>query len=141
MRKFAIARMVALVATLSLPVLAGAQALPPKLTYLFYMGGERVGQADVTIKTTGDAIHFASHVTVGSGDQAMVLDTRTQADAKTFAFRSFAFDGTKGGKPVATHIDVKGDSVVGWIVSGGPRSPKARRVSPQPTVIWEDWVP
>lgn len=141
MGNFATARAFALI--LSLVSWAGAEAattLPPKLGYTFYVRGQRVGQADVRITERKDAIRIESKLRVQAGESSTELSTKTEADPHTYALRSFSYQGSKGGMPVSASVTVLGDSVYGMVTTGDTKKPEARRVTPTPIVVWEDWV-
>lgn len=141
MGNFATARVVAL--TLTLLSWAGAEAattLPPKLGYTFYVRGQRVGQSDVRITVDRDVIRIESKLRVTTGESSVELSTKTEADPKTYAVRSFSYRGTKAGTPVASSVTVLGDSVYGSVTVRNQTTREARRVTPTPILVWEDWV-
>jgi hypothetical protein len=117
-----------------------AVALPKKLGYTFYVEGKPVGRADIRVTQSDQAIRFESKTRVVIGPNAIELACRTEADPKTFAVRSFAFEGTKGGVPVATQVYVLGDSVYGHVATAGVRKDKARRLDQPRIILFEDWV-
>jgi hypothetical protein len=141
MGNFATARAFALI--LSLVSWAGAEAattLPPKLGYTFYVRGQRVGQADVRITERKDVLRIESKLRVAAGESSIELWTKTEADPRTYAVRSFWYQGSKGGMPVSASVTVLGDSVYGMVTMGDTKTPHARRVTPTPVAVWEDWV-
>ena len=142
MGNFALAR--AAVLTLALVAGAGsatADPLPSKLGYTFFIRGTRVGHADVRISQKSDAIRINSTLEVETAKTRMALSTHTEADPKTYALRSFAFDGIKGDDKVASSVTVLGDSVYGFVSTNGKKRTMGRRVTPTPILVWEDWVP
>ncbi len=141
MGNFATARLVALI--FCLLSWAGAEAattLPPKLGYSFYVRGQRVGQSDVRITEERDVLRIESKLRVASGEATIELSTKTEADPRTYAVRSFSYRGTKAGTPVASSVTVLVDSVYGSVTVGGTTTREARRVTPTPILVWEDWV-
>jgi hypothetical protein len=141
MGNFAIARVAAL--TLAVFSWTGADAatkLPSTAGYTFYVKGQRVGKSDVRITQTQDALRIESKLRVTSGGSLIELSTRTVADPKTYALRSFSYQGTKAGQAASSHVTVLGDSVFGEVAQGEHKTPQARRVTPRPVVVWEDWV-
>src|SRR5262245_8632709 len=142
MGNFALAR--AAVLTFALVAGAGsavADPLPSKLGYTFFLRGTRVGHADVRISQASDVIRINSQLEVADANARIALSTRTEADPKTYAFRSFSYEGVKGNDKVASSVTVLGDSVYGFVSTNGRRQPMGRRVFPAPIVVWEDWVP
>ena len=107
MGNFAVARVAAL--TLALFSWTGANAattLPSTAGYTFYVKGQRVGKSDVRITQTQDALRIESKLRVTSGGSLIELSTRTVADPKTYALRSFSYQGTKAGQAVSSHVTV-----------------------------------
>jgi hypothetical protein len=102
--------------------------------------GKRVGRSDVRVVKTADALRFESKVRVNDGVATIELNTRTEADPRTYALRTFTYEGTKGGQPVSCSVTVQGDSAFGSVAMGGPKQPRRSRVTPGPMVVWEDWV-
>ena len=142
MGNFAPAR--AAVLTLAILAVAGsaaADSLPSKLTYTFFLRGSRIGKADVAIVQKSGSVRISSTLEVATVQARMELTTQTEADPKTYALRSFAFQGVKGPDQVASSVTVKGDSVYGFIATNGKKRPMSRRVTPAPILVWEDWVP
>ena len=143
MGNFATARVAALIVALT-PV-AGAHAgatIPKQLGYTYFVGGQPVGRSDVRVTQTADVLRFESKIHVVSGDATIELSTRTEIDPRTYVMRSFSYQGSKGGQPVSSSITVLGDSAYGWVSMGeaGKKEPHARRVTPGPMIVWEDWV-
>lgn len=135
------ARAVALTIAVAYAPLAGAaESLPSKVAYTFYARGERVGRSEVRITRGAEALRFASKVWVSNGEAVIELSTRTEADPRTYALRSFAYEGSKGGTTVAASVTVRADSVFGFVAMGGSRESRRARVAPTPAVVWEDWV-
>ncbi len=142
MGNFATARAAVLIlALVTSTAEAAAEGLPSKLAYTFYLRGSRVGQASVTIQEKGEVLRLESKLHVETAKARLELSTHTEADPKTFALRSFAYEGVKGKDTVATSVTVLGDSVYGFTATNGKRQPQARRVNPHPILVWEDWVP
>lgn len=141
MRKFAPVSVVVLAVALTPCVAAEAPpTLPSKIGYTFYLDGKRVGRADVRVIHDGDALRFESKLRVDNGPASIELSTRAEADPETFALRSFSCEGTKGGEPASSSVTVQGDSAFGLVTWGGEKSPRGRRVTPGPMVVWEDWA-
>ncbi len=141
MGNFATVRVAALTLTLFAPVAAAAATqLPPKLGYTFYLRGERAGHANVRIAEKNGTITIESTFDVGTGASKIALTTHTEADAHTYALRSFSYKGTKGGTPVAASVTVLGDSVYGSTTAGSTVVRQGRRVTPKPVLVWEDWT-
>ncbi|HXV12877.1 MAG TPA: hypothetical protein VEC56_01595 [Candidatus Krumholzibacteria bacterium] len=141
MGNFATARLSALILVLSW---TGAQAaetpLPPRAGYTFYVQGQRVGRCDVRITQTDTALRFESTLRVENGSAVIELSTKAEADPRTYALRSFSYEGTKGGMPATASVTVAGDSVFGHFSLNGPRKAQRRSVNPRPVVVWEDWA-
>jgi len=143
MGNFATARIAAfIVALMSAAGAHAGTAIPKQIGYTYFVRGERVGRSDVKVTQTADVLRFESKIHVVSGEATTELSTRTEADPRTSAIRSFSYEGSKGGTPVSSSITVLGDSCYGWVSmgEGGKKEPRARRVTPGPMIVWEDWV-
>ena len=130
-------------ATVALILLAGAMpadALPKKLAYLFYVDGQPVGRSDIKVTQSPGVLRFESKTYVAIGPNVIELACVTDADPRTYAVREFSMEGTKGGQPVAARVYALGDSVHGYVVTGGDRREKARRLPHPGTIVFEDWV-
>jgi hypothetical protein len=139
MAPFTVARVCALVLTLATGPAESAK-LPPRLGYSFYLAGRPVGRCDVQIRTEGDALRFESKLRVDTRGNRVELSTRAEADARTYALRSFSYRGTKAGIPVASNVTVQGDSLIGSTSSGGRTHRHRVFLTPGPVVVWEDWA-
>lgn len=117
-----------------------ASTLPKTASYTFFLRGERVGQADVRITESADVLRMETKFRVANGVSVTELSTRTEADPRTYALRTFSYQGTKDGKPVAMSATIDGDSVFGWLQRGDQKMPQRQEVTPRPMVIWEDWA-
>jgi hypothetical protein len=115
-------------------------ALPKNLGYTFYVNGRPVGRTDIRVSQSAEAIRFESHTRVVIGPNAVELTCRTEADPKTFAVRTFSYEGTKGGTPVATRVHVLGDSVYGFVTTAGERRDRARKLAYPRALVFEDWI-
>jgi hypothetical protein len=118
---------------------AHATRLPEKLAYTFFLGGQRVGHADIRVTSGSTALLFESNMKVQLGPGAIALHCRTEADPRTFVVRRFSFEGTKGGKPVAAEVAVQGDTATGWTEVDGHREPRVA-TNPGGYFVFEDWV-
>lgn len=117
-----------------------AGAVPKKLAYRFYMDGQPIGRADIRVTQSPAELRFESKTRVEIGPNVVDLSCKTLADPKTYAVREFTMEGTKGGSPVAAHVTVLGDSVHGYIVSGGNRREKAKKSEYPRVLLFEDWI-
>jgi len=141
MGNLATALIAALVLTLASPTSAEqTTTLPSKLGYTFYVRGERVGESDVRLTTDRNSLRIETKFRVDSGVDGIELSTRTEADPRTYALRSFSYRGMKGGKPVSSSVTVEGDSVYGAVAVGGDERSHGRLVTPTPILVWEDWA-
>jgi len=120
---------------------AGAADLPTSAAYTFYVDGVRVGHSDVRIEQSATRLVITSKARVELGPNVLELDSRTVADPRTYVIREFSFEGTKGGMPAACHVELRGDTAVGWVrsTSSSERRPR-KQVHPGGFAVWEDWV-
>ena len=128
------------VASISGGETAAASTLPKTARYTFFLRGERVGQSEVRITESADVLRMETKFRVANGQSVTELSTRTEADPRTYALRTFSYRGTKGGTPVAMSATLDGDSVFGWTQRGDTKTAQRREVTPRPMVIWEDWA-
>jgi hypothetical protein len=125
---------------LAVPAWAGRD-LPASIGYTLYMDGSRVGHSGMTIARRGDSLVFESRTRVEVGPNVIDLTSRTEADPVTFEVRRFAYEGTKGGMPAAAHVEIRGDSAVGWVRSPGSDERRPRsQVGAGGFVVFEDWI-
>lgn len=117
-----------------------AGALPKSLGYSFYVGGVPAGRSDMKITEKAGEIIFESQTRVLTGTDVIALTTRTVADRKTYAYRDFSYQGTKGDHTVSCHAQVRGDSVYGFVEMDGNLRDKHLKLPGHRNLLFEDWV-
>jgi hypothetical protein len=118
---------------------ASAGDLPARLQYSYYLEGKRVGGSDIRITRSKDALVFDSRTRLTLAPGAIDVTCRTVADPATFAIRRFSLEGDRFGVPVATEVEMRGDSAVGWTRYQETRTP--RRIGREGGfMIMEDWT-
>jgi hypothetical protein len=108
--------------------------------YTFYVDGRPVGRTDIRVTKSANSLRFESRMRVEIGGSTVDLSCRTEADPGTFEVRTFSFEGTKAGVPVATEVHVLGDSVYGYVGAGADRVARSRKLKYPRTILFEDWV-
>ncbi|MCI0451024.1 MAG: hypothetical protein L0Z51_01385 [Candidatus Latescibacteria bacterium] len=140
MGNFATARLWALILVVSWTGARADTSLPPHAGYSFYVQGQKVGRCDVVIRQDERALRFESTLRVDNGGAVIELVTKAEADPRTYALRSFSYQGTKGGIPAAASMTVTRDSVAGWFSMDGRKKSHRRIANPGPPIVWEDWA-
>jgi hypothetical protein len=117
-----------------------AEALPRSLGYSFYVKGQLVGRADITVSETKKEILFESQTRVVQGPDVIALSARTVADRTTYEFKDFSYRGSKGNHAVVCQAQVRGDSVYGFIEMDGQLTDRHLRMPQKRTLLFEDWL-
>ena len=105
-----------------------AGMFPAEMTYHIYIYDTYAGKDVIKVTEKEDVILFESKSRIEFETYVQDLTCETVVDKKTFAVKSFKFDGLKVDIKIAGDLTVKGDSVYGDLYENDAHFPSGKRL-------------